>query len=45
MPEPVRKVAASDLETSGDQTDGMVRQGAIIGMSDKLCAPGTHPVS
>ncbi|KAL8786492.1 MAG: hypothetical protein Q9195_008197 [Heterodermia aff. obscurata] len=38
MPEQVRKVAASDLKTSGGQTDGMIRQGAIVDMSDKLCA-------
>ena len=37
----VRKVEASSIQTNGGQTEGMVRKGAIVDMSDKLCASGT----
>ena len=40
MPEGL-KVEASSLKTSGGQTEGLVRQGAVIDMPDKLCASGT----
>lgn len=41
MPGEVRKVEASSIQTSGGQTEGMVRKGAIVDMSDKICASGT----
>lgn len=34
----VQVIKASDIKTSTGQTEGMVRQGAIIDKSDKVCA-------
>ena len=40
MPEskPVQHVSAASLAESGGQTQGMIRQNAIVDMSDKLCS-------
>ena len=44
MPGEVRKVEASSLYTNGGQTKGMIRQNAIVDMSDNICASGMlHP--
>lgn len=40
MPEPVHVTRAADIKTSDGQTDGMIRQGAIVDKSDKVCASG-----
>lgn len=38
MPREVQIVKSTDIETSTGQTEGMIRQGAIVDMSDKVCA-------
>lgn len=39
MPDKVEKVKASELdEGTGGHTDGMVRKGAIVGKSDRICS-------
>ncbi|KAI5923997.1 hypothetical protein F4810DRAFT_666935 [Camillea tinctor] len=41
LPSAVHVVKASDLEAQRDAKDAsMIRQGAIIGKSDKMCATG-----
>lgn len=40
MPAEVQRVRAADIETSTGQTEGMIRQGAIVDKSDKVCASG-----
>ena len=37
----VQVTRAASLTTSTGQTEGMIRQGAIVDQSDKLCASGT----
>lgn len=37
----VQVIKASDIKTSTGQTEGVVRQGAIIDKSDKICASST----
>ncbi|KAK7931674.1 RmlC-like cupin [Apiospora marii] len=36
--QPVRLAQAADLQTSGGQTDGMLRQNAITDLCDGICA-------
>jgi hypothetical protein len=36
---PVHVKKSTDLDTTG-QTEGMIRKGAIINKSDKICASG-----
>lgn len=36
--QPVRLARAADLQTSGGQTDGMLRQNAITNLCDGICA-------
>lgn len=36
----VQVTKASDIKTSTGQTEGMIRQGAIVDKSDKVCASG-----
>ncbi|KAK4935114.1 hypothetical protein LTR66_015502 [Elasticomyces elasticus] len=38
MPGEVHVTPASSLETSSGQTEGMIRQNAIVDLSDKLCS-------
>ena len=38
LPRPVHVTKAADIKTSTGQTEGMIRQGAIIDISDKVCA-------
>jgi hypothetical protein len=40
MPSTVHVTKASELDSATGQTDGMIRKGAIIGKSDKICASG-----
>jgi hypothetical protein len=41
LPSAVQVTKASDLEAQRDGTDSpMIRQGAVIGKSDKMCATG-----
>lgn len=40
MPDPVHVTRAADIKTSDGQTEGMIRQGAIVDKSDKVCASG-----
>ena len=40
MPAEVQRVRAADIETGTGQTEGMIRQGAIVDRSDKICASG-----
>lgn len=37
-PNQIHVTQASNLKTSGGQTEGMIRQNAITSLSDKLCA-------
>ena len=41
MPGEVHVAKALDMKTSNGQTEGMIRQGAIIDKSDKVCASST----
>ena len=41
MPDSVHVTKAADIETSDGQTEGMIRQDAIVDKSDKVCASGT----
>ncbi|KAI9713700.1 MAG: hypothetical protein M1828_001389 [Chrysothrix sp. TS-e1954] len=38
MPEPVHVTKAADIKVSGGQTEGMVRQNAIVDLADNICA-------
>lgn len=38
MAAPVQVTKSADLHTSTGQTEGMIRKGAIVDMSDKICA-------
>lgn len=38
MPGPVQVVKSTELDAGTGQTEGMIRKGAIIGKSDKICA-------
>lgn len=40
MPEqkPVVVTKSTDLQTSGGQTEGMIRQNALVGLTDGICA-------
>jgi len=40
MPAPVHVTKAADIKESGGQTQGMIRQNAIVDISDKVCASG-----
>jgi len=40
MPAPVHDTKAADIKESGGQTQGMIRQNAIVDVSDKVCASG-----
>lgn len=44
LPSPVQVTKASDLEAqrAGSRDSAMIRQGAVIGKSDKMCATGEH---
>ena len=44
MPGAVHITKASDLKTSGGQTEGMIRQNAIVDLADNICASGTSAV-
>ena len=44
MPAPVQVTKASELHTNTGQTDGMIRQGAIIDQSDNLSVSGPSPL-
>ncbi|KAF2102992.1 hypothetical protein NA57DRAFT_52529 [Rhizodiscina lignyota] len=37
MPEEVRVTRAGDLKASGPQTEGMIRQAALVDVSDQVC--------
>ncbi|KAK8045115.1 RmlC-like cupin [Apiospora rasikravindrae] len=43
--QPVRLARAADLETSGGQTAGMLRQNAISGLCDGICALRPSPTA
>ena len=43
MAAPVQITKASELHTNTGQTEGMIRQGAIIDKSDTLSASGLFP--
>lgn len=43
MAAPVQVIKATELHTNTGQTEGMIRQGAIIDMSDNLNASGPSP--
>jgi hypothetical protein len=38
---PVYVKKSTDLDSGTGQTEGMIRKGAIINKSDKICASGT----
>ena len=38
MSAPVRYTSASSIQTSGGQTEGMIRQNALTDVSDNICA-------
>lgn len=40
MASEIQVTRAASLQTSTGQTEGMIRQGAIVDQSDKLCASG-----
>jgi len=40
MPGDVHVTKSTELEEGTGQTEGMIRKGAIVGKSDKLCASG-----
>jgi len=40
MPGQVHVTRAVDIKTSGGQTEGMIRQNAIVDVSDKVCSSG-----
>lgn len=40
MPSAVHITRASELDGGTGQTEGMIRKGAIVGKSDKICASG-----
>jgi hypothetical protein len=40
MPSAVHVTRATELDAATGQTDGMIRKGAIVGKSDKICATG-----
>lgn len=40
MPGSVQVAKGSELEIGTDQTEGMIRKGAIVNKSHKLCASG-----
>lgn len=39
-PGKVQVVKSTELDEGTGQTDGMIRKGAVVGMSDHLCASG-----
>jgi hypothetical protein len=39
-PGKVQVVKSTELDGGTGQTEGMIRKGAIVGMSDHLCASG-----
>ncbi|KAF4630676.1 hypothetical protein G7Y89_g7459 [Cudoniella acicularis] len=41
MPAAVQVTKSSEIQESTSQTEGMIRKGAIVDKSDKLCASGT----
>lgn len=43
MAAPVQVTKAAELHTNTGQTEGMIRQGAIIDKSDNLSASGQTP--
>lgn len=43
MPGAVHVTKSEDIKESTGQTEGMIRKGAIVDKSDKLCASGTTP--
>lgn len=42
MSHTVTVVKASDIKPSGGQTEGMIRQNAIVDISDKICSSGKY---
>lgn len=40
MPGQVHVTKASEIKTSGGQTEGMIRQNAIVDLADDICASG-----
>jgi hypothetical protein len=40
MPSQVQVTKSSELDPGTGQTEGMIRKGAIVGKSDKICASG-----
>ena len=40
MPGAIHVTKAADIKTSGGQTEGMVRQNAIVDLADNICALG-----
>ena len=46
-PRPVQQTKAADVKTGHGQTEGMIRQSAIVGMSDHICGTlmRAHPHS
>ena len=38
MPLPIHVTRASEIVTSGGQTEGMIRQNAIVDKADNICA-------
>lgn len=38
MPNPVHVTKAAEIKTSGGQTEGMIRQNAIVDKADNICA-------
>lgn len=44
-PGKVQVVKSTELDEGTGQTEGMIRKGAIVGMSDRLCASGRFILS
>lgn len=44
MSHPIRIVKAGDIKTSGGQTEGMIRQDAIVDVCDNMCSLGKSPL-
>ena len=45
MAAPVHVTKASDIQTGGGQTEGMIRKAAIVGLSEKLSGSGTQIIA
>lgn len=43
MPSSVQVTKSTELDAGTGQTEGMIRKGAIVNKSDKICASGEYP--